>query len=166
MVTLKKASSAGRAAYAATRKAGGSSADARKAYNRAYHAIWQKTDRERANGYQRRHRGMDPAAAAALLSAAKVCAICGRARRLVPDHEHATGRLRGALCVPCNVAIGILGDTADGVQRAVNYLRSVTSKNAAPPKNPGVVMRRKVKRPLGRGAHSAAAGPGPCSRLE
>src|SRR5262245_30768892 len=51
------------------------------------------------------------------------CACCGRARSLVVDHDHETGRVRGLLCTPCNSAIGSLGDTAAGLLRALAYLR-------------------------------------------
>ena len=34
------------------------------------------------------------------------CAICGRDDRLVVDHSHETGELRGWLCVGCNCALG------------------------------------------------------------
>jgi hypothetical protein len=57
------------------------------------------------------------------------CAICetteGRSRngRLVVDHDHETGQVRGLLCGPCNSAIGRLGDTADRLLRAYHYLK-------------------------------------------
>lgn len=38
------------------------------------------------------------------------------------DHCHATGRVRGILCIRCNCAIGALGDTAESVARVVEYL--------------------------------------------
>ena len=38
------------------------------------------------------------------------------------DHCHTTGIVRGILCHKCNTAIGKLGDTADGVRRALKYL--------------------------------------------
>lgn len=38
------------------------------------------------------------------------------------DHDHATGRIRGVLCFQCNIGIGKLGDTLEGVLRAVRYL--------------------------------------------
>lgn len=56
------------------------------------------------------------------------CAICGGPprlqRKLAIDHDHTTGAVRGLLCGPCNVGIGALGDTAEGVERAVRYLRA------------------------------------------
>lgn len=53
------------------------------------------------------------------------CAICKRyhGRRLVPDHNHQTGLVRGLLCNDCNLGIGKLADDADRVQRAADYLR-------------------------------------------
>lgn len=46
------------------------------------------------------------------------CKICGsteskapnKSERFVVDHCHTTGRVRGLLCSPCNVAIGMIGD--------------------------------------------------------
>lgn len=56
------------------------------------------------------------------------CAICRLpsrdGRRLAVDHCHYTGKLRGLLCFHCNTAIGNLGDSAEKVARAVEYLRS------------------------------------------
>ncbi len=42
------------------------------------------------------------------------------------DHDHANGKFRGWLCGPCNRAIGQLGDTVDGVRRALEYLERNT----------------------------------------
>lgn len=44
------------------------------------------------------------------------------------DHDHATGRVRGIICHNCNTAIGKLGDTLEGVLRAVRYLNPAPSK--------------------------------------
>ena len=54
------------------------------------------------------------------------CAICDKMFIRTPclDHNHETGQLRGALCSPCNRAIGALGDTVEGLQKAVDYLKS------------------------------------------
>lgn len=55
-----------------------------------------------------------------------VCAICNRedanGRRLAVDHCHETGKIRGLLCRKCNMGIGLLGDNADLVEKALCYL--------------------------------------------
>ena len=43
------------------------------------------------------------------------------------DHDHLTGRVRGLLCRPCNTSIGQLGDTIEGLERAITYLRRRTT---------------------------------------
>ncbi len=51
------------------------------------------------------------------------CECCGKDNtKLVLDHCHDTETVRGWLCNPCNVAIGNLGDTLEGVMRAARYL--------------------------------------------
>jgi len=54
------------------------------------------------------------------------CAICRKeqdgGKKLVVDHCHETGVVRGLLCDGCNQAIGRLGDNSRSVQRAVSYL--------------------------------------------
>lgn len=63
-----------------------------------------------------------------LLEQNGTCAICSRTaeqeryKRLNIDHCHETGKVRGLLCTPCNHAIGVLGDTAEHVKKAVAYL--------------------------------------------
>jgi ssDNA-binding Zn-finger/Zn-ribbon topoisomerase 1 len=52
----------------------------------------------------------------------KVCAICGSDRNLVIDHDHKTGIIRGVLCHPCNTGLGKLGDSIEGLRRAIAYL--------------------------------------------
>ncbi len=39
------------------------------------------------------------------------------------DHCHTTGKVRGLLCSQCNRAIGLLGDTLEGVGKAYKYLK-------------------------------------------
>jgi hypothetical protein len=61
------------------------------------------------------------------------CAICNgeqeyalygtnKSLSLAVDHCHTTNKVRGLLCNNCNRGIGMLGDTAEALQRAVDYL--------------------------------------------
>lgn len=53
------------------------------------------------------------------------CLICrSQPDRLVVDHDHQTGRVRGLLCSPCNLALGCLRDNADAARAAAQYLDS------------------------------------------
>ena len=51
------------------------------------------------------------------------CEACGRPL-LKPnlDHCHTTNRFRGWLCNPCNAALGMLGDSPEGVRKLLDYI--------------------------------------------
>ena len=51
-----------------------------------------------------------------------LCAICLNAAKLVVDHNHTTGRVRGLLCPECNQAIGLLRENRASLQNAITYL--------------------------------------------
>lgn len=59
------------------------------------------------------------------------CKICERSfdekggTRLVVDHCHDTNKVRGIICHDCNVGIARLGDTAEGLRKALRYLEDV-----------------------------------------
>lgn len=52
------------------------------------------------------------------------CAICGRSENVIfhVDHCHNTGSVRGILCGPCNMAIGLFKDDLETVRKAFRYL--------------------------------------------
>lgn len=59
------------------------------------------------------------------------CAICGtkesnneRMKRLVVDHNHTTGQVRGLLCHSCNVALGAVKEQEDILMACISYLKS------------------------------------------
>lgn len=62
------------------------------------------------------------------------CAICGRteaSKAWAIDHDHACcpGQsscgecVRGLLCLNCNTALGLFGDNAESLRRAIDYLQ-------------------------------------------
>ena len=62
------------------------------------------------------------------------CAICGTHetllpnvvgtwKRLVIDHDHITGRIRGLLCQHCNRALGSFHDSIPTLRNAIRYLQ-------------------------------------------
>lgn len=52
------------------------------------------------------------------------CAICACERQeLVLDHCHASGKIRGLLCRPCNAILGMCQDKIDVLEAAIDYLR-------------------------------------------
>ena len=59
-----------------------------------------------------------------------VCAACkqpevGRNQYgplpLAVDHDHKTGQLRGLLCMKCNRALGLLGDSVENLKQLIIY---------------------------------------------
>lgn len=61
-----------------------------------------------------------------------VCAICGSPptkKSLYVDHDHGTGVIRGLLCGKCNSGIGLLKDSMNLVEKALNYLKRSQNEN-------------------------------------
>ena len=51
------------------------------------------------------------------------CEICGSKEKLSYDHDHKTMKFRGVLCNKCNRSIGLLGDTVEGIEKVLFYLK-------------------------------------------
>ncbi|HEX5203453.1 MAG TPA: endonuclease VII domain-containing protein [Actinoplanes sp.] len=58
--------------------------------------------------------------------------------RLVVDHCHRTGRVRGLLCATCNLMIGIASDSPEVLRAAAAYL----SRSPTPAPRPGLARLR------------------------
>ena len=103
----------------------------------AQRASWKKRNPDKVKAYARKHRNKQKSGQyqrlwryglteekrqELLLRQNGLCAICFEDKPLVIVHDHATGDVRGLLCHSCNTGIGHLGDTAEGLQRALDYL--------------------------------------------
>lgn len=56
------------------------------------------------------------------------CEICGDSapshrKHLAVDHNHTTGKIRGMLCDPCNIALGKFKDKISLLENAIAYLK-------------------------------------------
>lgn len=78
----------------------------------------------------RRNYGLTPEAYDAMVEAqgnqCLICCVPGeevRNNRLVVDHCHATGVVRGLLCPKCNLLLGHADDTIERLEQAIFYLR-------------------------------------------
>ena len=57
------------------------------------------------------------------------CHNCDKnTEKLIFDHDHDTNQFRGWLCYQCNTAIGNLGDSIEGLKRAILYLENSIKK--------------------------------------
>lgn len=51
------------------------------------------------------------------------CEVCGASGRTVVDHDHVTGRVRGALCNSCNAALGFAKENVETLHRLIDYIK-------------------------------------------
>lgn len=87
------------------------------------HSVWK-----RQNHMLRTYNLTEDQYKTMLLEQSNQCSICGSTgsgsekNRFVVDHCHTTGKVRGLLCWPCNVGIGMFKERLDLLEKVVNYL--------------------------------------------
>ncbi len=69
----------------------------------------------------------DPAAILELWNkSAGRCQVCHaepqKPKRLVLDHDHETGEVRGFICAQCNTALGMVGDSPERLRSLAEYI--------------------------------------------
>ncbi len=91
---------------------------------RALSTKWQKANPTKVRDSRMRARyGIEFADFERMIAAQEGrCLVCDEAARLVIDHNHETGAIRGLLCRNCNSGIGLLGDSVELLRRAIAYL--------------------------------------------
>ena len=93
---------------------------------------WRHNNRDRTAIYDKKRKyGLTPEREAEILEEQNgVCALCEKPKKLVVDHCHTTGIVRGLLCRTCNTGLGSFSDNLKGILKAVVYLeRSVSADN-------------------------------------
>lgn len=96
----------------------------------AYAREWRAGNRDKSAAAARRYRlrkkyGLTEAQLASMCAAQDgKCTLCRKKKRLVVDHCHRTGVVRGLLCGSCNTGLGSLCDDVGVLERAIAYLGS------------------------------------------
>ena len=93
-----------------------------QARQREYVETGKKSVANRKSHLKRKYGLTLKAFDALLASQGGGCAICGRPDADNVDHDHDTGRVRGILCFPCNVAIGLVHEDEERLLAAASYL--------------------------------------------
>lgn len=87
----------------------------------------RKRDRETSRRISLRNIGTTPEEVEILRR--NGCAICGTYKHLHVDHDHETGLFRGILCSKHNNGLGFLGDNIEGLEAALEYLRTAERRS-------------------------------------
>lgn len=79
---------------------------------------------EERKGYLRKYRyGLDNDGYESLLTKqGNLCAICQEPKKLLVDHNHKTGQVRGLLCGHCNKVLGFLNEDTSLLEGIKRYL--------------------------------------------
>lgn len=95
-----------------------------RAKDRERHRRWRKANPDKVREQRLRALyGVDAADIELRLVAQGMrCAICKNPKPDCVDHSHETGRVRGVLCRPCNVALGQFRDDPSLLLAAAHYV--------------------------------------------
>jgi hypothetical protein len=117
-----------------------------RVYNRTRKA--RRTQREiRAEGLRHWHKlSIEQYEEMADLQGGR-CAACGSDSELHVDHDHASGRVRGLLCGPCNRGLGMLREDAG---RILGLLRYVLERTGFPEEKGPVPRARAMINPASK----------------
>jgi len=111
-------------------------------YNAVCHR-WAVVNKEKVVASRRRHRltqdyGITvPEYNLMLEQQNYACALCGKTeqeagRYLCVDHDHATGKVRGLLCLTCNLMIGHANENSELMRKGAAYLEKAGRKESPP----------------------------------
>ena len=107
-----------------------------KEHNRDFYRKNPKSPDVQKSGHLRRTFNLTADEYSALfVSQNGVCAACGNSetrtdhrngdcKDLAVDHDHATGKIRALLCSSCNIALGLLQDDPERIERLLRYIQS------------------------------------------
>lgn len=92
--------------------------------NSSYHSVWQKNNKDKLKLHILKSRyGISKVEYDNLISNQKDgCIICHKKVKLVLDHNHKTGKVRGLLCNKCNLGLGNFQDSIKLLENAKKYL--------------------------------------------
>lgn len=84
---------------------------------------YKKRERALARQKERERQGLPiPTRAAPADNVCECCGLMQYGAALALDHDHPTDKFRGWLCSRCNRAMGLFGDSIEGLMKAVHYL--------------------------------------------
>jgi len=123
------------------------SEDEYKAYRKTYMAEWHKKNKEKRKEAQLKYKKANPnkvklsartselklrlgvtlAEYEECMKTSDSCEICGTTKGLEYDHCHIVSKgikaFRGVLCGKHNRALGVFGDSLEGIGKAFNYMK-------------------------------------------
>lgn len=83
---------------------------------------WNKKNPQKMQEAKRKHRGQVEAPTRGKPERCEMRGCYPGKNGLVEDHDHRTGKFRGWICKRCNAALGLFGDSREGLDAGISYL--------------------------------------------